>query len=527
MKQVHRSILTLTAVGAFAAAAGLWVTAGDHGVEAGVAATDAPLTWAAGAPVDVTVTAVTGSYRLAEKEGAWRVVHPYQDAASDAAIRELLAVLSPLQAAQIYGQNGAPAAPAPDAMGLSNPALTIAWQAAGPNGAPGEVFTLRVGKQNAFDKRYYASLSQEAHTAYGLIGGTVLSAAMRQVDGLRERKLFDVSGRDDVMRLSVTPAAPSPAAVAFTLVRELDGSGEEQPFVLSEPALGLADQDRVRTLLNLVTSARVGRLEQRDGPASNTADAGAAGSTADAGKADAGPDPFDTPDITVELAARDGVQRVAIITRADGTHWAKTARRPWIGELDDSTYSALLQTADALRDKRLVHFERGVVRRIELEHADGVRWRLEKQASKTGDRWVMLSPLPGALRREKIEQLLFGLTTLSGSHILVEAEDATDKARAAHGLSAPVLRVQLFGQQGQALGGLRFGADVVPAAGSEDPPGTKPGAQSARKPGPQTTVPPHRATSVAATSTSSTRIMAVPKSRLSLIPKSPKAWLVR
>jgi hypothetical protein len=152
--------------------------------------------------------------------------------------------------------------------------------------------------------------------------------------------------------------------------------------------------------------------------------------------------------LVIGRAEIDGAPR-SFARRKEGTSIAEVPADALLRELDVSSF--------ALRDKRVLGFERDRVEKIRIALADGQTLELDRVRSGADagieDDWKFAGPQPGPARKWKVGSLLWALASMKASAFADEAPADL----APFGLARPERTVTLLGEGGAQLGVLFIG----------------------------------------------------------------------
>jgi hypothetical protein len=157
--------------------------------------------------------------------------------------------------------------------------------------------------------------------------------------------------------------------------------------------------------------------------------------------------PFDAPARSVDVTMDDGrTQSVTIGRRLDANVYARSRLAEDVDErvvLTDTTALVVFdQSVGDLRDRRLLHFERGRVAKVELV-SPNVRVTL----IRTGEHWGFPNPALGRVDRRRVNRMFESLESLEFDRVVQEQPAGTES----YGLSKPDLGLTMFDEAGSQI----------------------------------------------------------------------------
>jgi hypothetical protein len=370
------------------------------------------------------VTALTLTYgdreiALALHDGAWRMTKPVDAAADDTAVKNLLRAIAEADVKKTIDDPPADLLP----FGLAPPFVTLTLAT-----KDGALPAIKVGKTTAVSFSTYVQRADQPKVF--LTGSAFRTGVDKQAKDLRDKAIVSYA-ETDIDAITLTGSGGT-----VELAKQ-DGN-----WWIVQPTRYRADNAAVRTLLSTVRTLRATDFAN-DNPA--PADLAAYG--------------LEPPERQLTFRGANGASARLDVGRetAQGLY-VKAGDRPttfvvgkWVGtELDNGV--------NEYRDKTLLSFDPAAASRIALTRADGSSFALE---SKDG-RWT-LAGATEPLNPASVDAFVGAVGRLAGTQVL--AESATDLA--AWGLAQPVLTIAVTGNDGSALGTVRFGAHTP------DPPATQ------------------------------------------------------
>jgi len=290
--------------------------------------------------------------------------------------------------------------------------------------------SLTIGKKNSYDDTLYVKRAKEDHIL--VVPGGIFFQLDADLYKLREKKIvgFETSA---ISKLSLTRAS----VPAYTLEK----NGNDYQF--SAPQKALADETKIREILSSLTALRADKF------VSETA------SAAELGKYGLAP-----PCVVVSLEAGSATNAVTVllgtVKQGTTTHYYATRQSssPIMEVSAENLLTLLRDDFAALRDKRVLHFDRDAVASIVLQGETGAAIKA-KRVDSTKDkpeRWELMEPVHAPADELQISSLLFKLWDLKATRIVVEqAKEADYKA---HGLNKPQRSVSLLNKDGVELAAL-------------------------------------------------------------------------
>jgi hypothetical protein len=266
--------------------------------------------------------------------------------------------------------------------GLDPPAVTLRLRL-----TSGAEHTLQLGARDFSGLSVYARVDQ--HNQVALLPSALLSSADKPLDELRDRSVlafnsWEVNGAE--LR---TPRA------RFRLERRGDG------WFLTAPRELRADENAVRDLLDAVAFARLATVvaESVEQPARYG---------------------LDRPQYELRIRTEKGEERTLLVGRRTretpqpAHYYARDVARSMIFTVGEELVRELNRSLADLRSKRIAHFDRAQLRRIELrnqhltlvaETTDGEQWLVREPAEKK-DQPAQVSRILSTLEFTRAEVVL-------------------------------------------------------------------------------------------------------------------------
>jgi hypothetical protein len=350
---------------------------------------------------------------LRKADGAWTLAAPVQARAESRAVEDLLATLT---AARMEREiDPGPARPAD--FGLEPPAAEVTFR------AKGEERGLRLGAKSPTGLWVYAQ--QPGRPAVFLAPDTLLREAQKTAADFRDRTVLAFE-RKDVKGLEIrTPAG-------LTLAAEARGA---DAWALRQPLEAPADREQVGALLEKLHGARIKEF-------TDLASAAAGAPTGARPPVGGGPGGtgLDRP-LVVTLWLGEGKDRAAKTLRLGRTlpdrkvAYAQREGEAGVFLVEEDLVKAVPVTAAALRDRKVLAYDRARLERLELESPKGkVALALE------GGAWKITQPAAVRADEGATNNLLWRAQDLRAKDFAAEP----GARLAAYGLDRPQVRLLLW-----------------------------------------------------------------------------------
>lgn len=342
----------------------------------------------------------TQKLALEQTDGKWRLLKPVEAPADEYVARQLARAAVEAKYRQARDLSG-PDAADPASLGLSEPLYRVTATLAETDDEEARTVTVDVGKATPFGNRLYVRLD-EGEKAQVLNSDDLLNRVRKAVSEYRSRDLVDLT-RDDLVRIDleggkgrvrleraeedrerwllVDPmTARADPDLTDDLVREAlnlrikefiaDGAQELAPYGLEEPRL---------TLTLWKAGEPAGDVPSGDAEPGETSSSSepAAEAAGDAMTGEDSGEPTETAPPPPEVAAvlkfgsfADMKRETVHLTTGEGRSVVSVAAE----KLED-----IDRSAQDLRDKHVLAFEKGRVKSIEVHNASG-KFELEKKA---------------------------------------------------------------------------------------------------------------------------------------------------
>jgi hypothetical protein len=331
--------------------------------------------------VAITIERNGQKVALEKRNDTWRITAPVETRADQNAVS---ALVSSLAGARLERTLAADPSRLED-FGLAQPAVTVTIRL-----ASGEEHALRLGARDFSGASVYAFVDQRREVA--LLPGSVLSAADKPLEELRDRSVLAFKSWE------VTAAELRNPRTQFHLERR----GED--WFLTAPRELRADESNVRDLLDAVSFAKVDEI------VAETAD-----SLARYG--------LDRPEYELRIRTENGEERTLLVGRRapkatnkddQARYYAKDTSRSMVFTISQSLVKEFDRTLFDLRSKRVAHFDRAQLRRLELRNE-----HLTLVAEKTADgKWLVREPAEQRDKEAHVSSILSALEFTRAEAIL-------------------------------------------------------------------------------------------------------------
>jgi hypothetical protein len=336
---------------------------------------------------------------LKKQGGAWQVMQPIAAPAAESEVSGITSALGQLEIVRVIDENPTNL----NDYGLSNPRIELDFKASGDK----DYRKLFVGEKTPTGSDLFAKRNDDKKVF--LIPAFQETTFNRTTFDLREKNVLKFD-REKVDGLDV-------AAGGKQLAIAKDG-GE---WKITKPVQTRADFGTVEGL--------VGRLQsvQMKSIASDSA------TPADLKKYG-----LDKPEATVNLNA--GSAKATLLfggKAADNTVYARDASKPAVVTVESALLDELKKSADEYRRKDIFEFRPFNANRVELTRngQTAVFERLKGQGENAQDKWRRVSPNPGDLDKEKVDNLLGKLSNMRATSFA----ESTAKT----GLDKPALTISV------------------------------------------------------------------------------------
>ena len=331
---------------------------------------------------------------LERRDGGWRMVAPVDAPVPESGAKDILRVLE----RNIRKRMG----PTKAEYGFDDPqvVLTVEYD--------GKTKRFLFGKKGV---SYALYTKEESSEEAILMEAWVLDEVMRTPAELRDRAIVAFEPRD-ARRVSVDRQDGAGPVVVARQVADGD-------WAMVAPTVAAADQEAIGATLEALLSAQAAVFVADDVPDPVSYDLGATAA-----------------DVHVRLV-EGGERRLRIALTPSGDDG-----RVRVASVDGrSVYDVSADLLDALprraldwRDRRIADFQRSETWRVDVEHGSEL-YTIEKRATLAQSAWHIVSPREARADSSRVDELLFELDALEATDIV----DATDRARADHGLTRPRL----------------------------------------------------------------------------------------
>ncbi|HEY3398542.1 MAG TPA: DUF4340 domain-containing protein [Armatimonadota bacterium] len=350
----------------------------------------------------------TAGYTLERRSGQWWFTAPFAGQADPAEAKRVVNAIAALKPLKRTGQD----LKNPD-FGLDKPQLTVTVTYHGNQTA-----VLRLG-QPTLGEKLFATISVDPQALF-IVDQSVLADVDRKPEDMRDKKLVDWGPDQQVKEVTVQRPSESVTVKRVPL-------SKEPSWKITAPRELPADAVAVESVINGVASAEAADFlpYTAENLAATGLNAPAVAVTLTAeqeavtvylGKTAARPRPAGA---TEPVA---GPQQVVYATRSG---------RPEILALDVSALADLNKGMQELRDRHVLAVKQDAISALQVQRSSGLSFAL----AKSGKEWKMTAPQPGAVRPEKLSDLLFALTDLQSLEYVVEGQANVDLTR--YGLQTP------------------------------------------------------------------------------------------
>jgi hypothetical protein len=300
--------------------------------------------------------------------------------------------------------------------------------------ADGTSQTLAVGKKNSFDDTLYVKRAKNDDIL--IVPGTIFYQLDVDLYKLRDKRVVKFE-TNAITRLTVSRNAQP----AYTVEK----SGDNYQF--SAPQKALADTGKIRNLLSSLTSLRANRFATEKATATDLL------------KYNLTP-----PAVRVALEAGSTTNGVTVLmssVKEDSKMLYYVMREGDSPIMEVSAENLMSELGDdfgALRDKRVLHFDRDAVSTIVLQGESGAPIKLTRADATrdTPERWQIAEPSQSPADPVQISSLLFKLWDLQAARMVTD--QAKDSDLKAAGLDKPVRTISLLNKDGVELAALLFGS---------------------------------------------------------------------
>jgi uncharacterized protein DUF4340 len=371
---------------------------------------------------EIEVQAKGTDVKLVRAGEAWRIAAPVATGADPAAVRRLLDRLASLERRSTSARSGT----SRDELkwyGLAEPRARIAFAR-----ADGRRETLALGDDNGFDGAMFV---MPTGGDVEVVAGGGRADLDQGLTDLRDKRVL-VFEEGAVTRIEVR--GPK---LAFALAREGDA------WRIAQPLAERADDGAAARILGALHTLQATEVVDRPEPPARYG--------------------LDRPRYEVKLTLADGSSQALAAGEPPGAAqgaplWARRAGAAEVLAVPASALSALDQDLLALRDKRVLRFDKDAVAAIRFEAGVGtVEVRKEPPAQPGGaDLWKLAAPRAAPAQGWKVSGLLWTLASLDASGFA----DETGKKLAESGLSPPRETVVLLAKDGKEIARLLVGKEA-------------------------------------------------------------------
>lgn len=349
--------------------------------------------------------------------GGWQLAEPFTAAANGEKVSEMLENLLNKRVKQTLAVTEL------GQYGLDTPSITVSlWTETIGNSTPTVRFLL--GKKT-INFSVYAKEKSEPHIF--LIESSTLDDLAKSPTDLRSRTVlqFNPETVSEIRLMKGTGTIPSDRHA-----EEIRCEKIENTWTMTHPLSAKADAQEIETLVSTLGSLQVATFEADwpgEAPAPTLQKYG-----------------LHLPRISVILTDEKGTHGLHI---GSGTY-VKPENRMAVYTLADDIYAQLNKSVFALRDKRVLDFQRTATTRIEIErtrHGEKTEGNENIVCVKNfDDTWNLKNPIQTKADAQAIDDLVFGVDSLKAIEFVT---DAATNLRL-YGLAPPAMRVS-FTQRGE------------------------------------------------------------------------------
>lgn len=376
--------------------------------------------------VELTLTRGAETVQLKRGPEGWQLTAPVQAKAAGRAVEDLLAALATVRVEREIDPNPGK----PEEFGLAPPVVEIRFK------AKEQEHRVRLGGKNPTGIWVYAQ--QVDKPAVFLISDSLLRDAQKHVADFRDRTVLAFEPKD-VRALEIQPSA------APALGATLEGPGQ---WRMTAPLTVAADTDQVVALLEAVKGATIKEFVAEQPQALDRYG-------------------LEKPTRLV-LWLGEEQTRVAKTLRLGSpvpdkqAAYAQREGESTVFLVEDTLLRAVPMSAAALRDKRVLAYDRSRLTRVELESPKGkVALALE------GSTWRITAPTSLPADETALGRMLSQIADLRATEFVAESAPGL----APYGLDRPQVRVTVWEREREEASTAvpAAGAGTAPPAGPQEP----------------------------------------------------------
>lgn len=349
--------------------------------------------------------------------GAWQLTEPFTADANGEKVSEMLENLLNKRVKQTLAVTEL------GQYGLDSPSITVSlWTETIGNSTPTVRFL--IGKKT-INFSVYAKETSEPHIF--LVESSMLDDLAKSPTDLRSRTVlqFNPETVSEIRLMKGTGTTPSGRHAAEIRCEKI-----EDTWTMTHPLSAKADAREIETLFSTLGSLQVATFEADwpgEAPAPTLQKYG-----------------LHLPRISVILTDENGAHGLHI---GSGTY-VKPENRSAVYTLADDIYAQLNKSVFALRDKRVLDFQRTATTRIEIErtrHGEKTEGNENIVCVKNfDDTWNLKNPIQTKADAQAIDDLVFGVDSLKAIEFVTDT--ATNLGL--YGLAPPAMQVS-FTQRGE------------------------------------------------------------------------------
>lgn len=350
-------------------------------------------------------------YTLKRQEDDWWLSEPFRGLTDPDQVEPIVRAVAALK--PLHRPDKDPQDPQ---FGLQEPIMTVIARYKGDRTA-----TIRLGKQSKLGSKFFADLSGQP--GLFIIDQTFKSTLDKDPEELREKKLARLR-TEKVKRITLQRPEE-------TIVVERVPLTKESTWRIEAPRRLPADKWTVENLAN--TTKNTEALEYLPYTSENLAACG-----------------LDKPQVTVTYYQQEGEPLTVYVGKQEEREtkseyaqqpapqqvtYAVRAGRQEILIVAAALFNDLNKSLLDLRDKHLFDLEKDQIASLKVQREAGLNF----EAMKVGQKWQVTAPRTGEANREKIDDILYGITGLQALEYVVEDDPSVDLGQ--YGLRVPHVAV--------------------------------------------------------------------------------------
>lgn len=345
----------------------------------------------------------------------WRMLAPVSDLADPASLNMLVSSIVDAKIARRLEPDSAALAQ----FGLDKPAAVVTLATADQD----TTLTLRLGVHNITKSHFYAQLDTSGQVL--MLPAGIRRYALKEVPDYRNKKVIEFD-LPEVKKLEITRGKN-------TMIWERDPGGEWLTVAGKDTIRG--DRNAVEGVLRRLKALRVKEIAS-DNPA-------------DFRRYTPGEEKF----VTLWIG-EDRAKKVIRFGRKEKDNcYAKRDSKNRIVLVPNSILEIFAKSLSDLRDRKLLHFERAQLARIEITAPDTAGTIV-----KTGTDWAYANPALGSIQQYKVGSFLYRLENLK----FEEVEKEKFPSAEGYGFDKPSYRIALYDQEDKPVDELLCGNESSP-----------------------------------------------------------------